>query len=83
MQMCDEWNDLIEYITHKSLRNFLNVETLFKKRTRNQEIVTRKYSDEIQNNADQNHISNIESLLFQLKNSGAFSFVDFSYIQFK
>lgn len=96
--MCDDWNDLIELIIQKSMRNFQksvrsNTETLPSSpneplkitvsASHSMETLPLKYSDEIkiEESADKNNLSykvpdtNIESLLIQLKDSGAFQFI--------
>ncbi|EFX87203.1 putative TIMELESS/TIM-1 protein [Daphnia pulex] len=87
--MCDDWNDLIELIIKKSMRSFQKSsikETLRSNPNEPQEIkvsashltetLPLKYSNEIPESADKNHLScqvpdtNNQSLLIQLKDSG-------------
>ena len=68
LQMRDEWNDLIECVVQKSLRNFqkgirFNMETSPNSRNRPQDFAC--YLMDIL------PITNIESLVIQLKDSGA------------
>lgn len=86
LQMRDEWNDLIECVVQKSLRNFqkrirFNMETSPNSRNRPQdsacyvmEILPMEYLEEmnIVESHDKNHVTNIESLVIQLKDSGPY-----------
>nr|CAH0110982.1 unnamed protein product [Daphnia galeata] len=81
--MRDEWNDLIECVVQKSLRNFqkrirFNLETSPNSRNRSQDsacylmdLLPMEYSEEVNvESIDQNHITDIELLVVQLKDSG-------------
>ena len=85
LQMRDEWNDLIECVVQKSLRNSqkrirFNLETSPNSRNRPQDsacylmdILPKEYLEEMNvESIDENHFNNIELLVVQLKDSGAY-----------